>query len=62
MLTCQPEQDEGTIKEEQRSFHFKKLHRRGRDFIKDFLKKSTAPVQAVDVQNILMEEIDAYDS
>ena len=43
--------------EAQRSFHFKKLHKRGRDFIEDFLEKATAPVQAVDVQNMLLEDI-----
>jgi hypothetical protein len=30
---------------------------RARTFIKDFLEKSTAPVQAVDVQNMLLEDI-----
>ena len=30
---------------------------RARTFIKDFLEKSTAPVKAVDVQNMLLEDI-----
>jgi hypothetical protein len=54
MLTCRLNQDLEKVAAAKRSFKFKKVHTRAKLLINEFATGSTSPVQASDIQKMLM--------